>query len=178
MVVNTFFYLFFLLAAYAAASHVIISSRAKKLDKRRKELVDLYVRRANLAPVFFTAARKSQPIPGDLYNRFINARDRFAQADRERDIRDVNRELDEVFSDFFVRYESCREPLYIKTREDYDKLMEKIHFISRFYEHAWNEWKRAAESPLRYGVKITRRFVNVMNGLISKLKTTWGKGIE
>jgi hypothetical protein len=133
-------------------------------------MLDLYIRRANLMPVFFTAARKLFPIPPDIYTRFIKARDRFAEAGRIKDIslanegiRSANAVLDVVFADFFAAYQNCREPLYIMTHEDYTKIMEKIHFNGKFYEDAWIAWKRVSGGPLRFGVIFVKK---------------WGKYVE
>jgi len=139
-------------ACYLALCGYIAALYSKKLAARRLEVVNLYIRRANLMPVFFAAARKFSPIPMDIHNRFVSARDRLAaSADTA-----GNKIMDAVFEDFFKIYKNCREPLYIKTYEDYTKIMEKIHFVGKFYEDERVGWERVQRGPLRFGLAIVK----------------------
>ncbi|MCL2703410.1 MAG: hypothetical protein FWE91_07380 [Defluviitaleaceae bacterium] len=174
MVTGAVFALLLSFASYVAASCFILRRHEKELEKQRKEMIGLYVQRANLAPALFAAARRHSPIPMDIYNSFIQARDRFAGAGDEPGMRIANEELDVVFADFFAYYVNCREPLYIKAHEDYTKIMEKIHFTGNFYENAFHKYKAVNGGPLRYGALIAKGFRH----MVIKITMVWRKGIE
>lgn len=160
MTIYVIFGIFLAIVCYITASGYIMRARESEFNMRRRELLDLYVKRANLMPIFLAAARHMSPIPGDLYNRFLNAREVFAKATPRTNLNDANAELNAVFDKFFAHYAACREPLYIKTREDYDALQEKINFTSSFYQLALTRYHQAQSSPLRHGARLVRVLID------------------